>query len=287
MALRLFILCLFNIFIFTSCKDNANKHFTQLIKEWQGKKIAFPDNPIFITLTSDTVNFQTNKSEYKILIYVDSAGCTSCKLQLDDWKQFLHHIDSVIDGTIPFLCFIHAKNLRDIQYLLKQSSFEYPICFDSKDSLNKLNKFPSHPLFQTFLLNTKNEVEIIGNPIHNPNLKNLYLSKILKETNNNIKLTTANIQSQVIDLGVIKINEIKEVVFTLENTGQNPLIIIGVGTSCGCVLPFFEKDPISPKEKQQIRAKVQIKEKGYFNKTMSVKCNIKNLITLTIKGQAI
>ncbi len=97
MALRLFIIFCLNFVIFASCKNHDQAQIAQLIKEWRGKKVIFPNNPIFITANGDTINFPIAKNQNKILIYIDSAGCTSCKLQLGQWKNFISYIDSTTD----------------------------------------------------------------------------------------------------------------------------------------------------------------------------------------------
>ena len=92
----LFTLILFPIFF--SCQSEQKekeKHITLLVNEWQGKEIKFPKNPIFTRYLTDTTDFQIPQSEYKVLVYIDSTGCTSCKLQLHKWKEFIKYTDSV------------------------------------------------------------------------------------------------------------------------------------------------------------------------------------------------
>ena len=151
-----------------------------------------------------------------------------------------------------------------------------------------MNHFPNQTIFQTFLLNKKNEIEIIGNPIHNTNLKDLYLKFLTKNNyNNNTKLTTTKPKHSQINLNKVKINETKEFIFKLKNTGKYPLIITEISTSCGCISTTFKKHPIPPKEEQTIKMKAKFKEKGFFSKTVYIKCNIKSPIILTIKGEVI
>lgn len=92
----LFTLILFPIFF--SCQNEQKekeKHIALLVNEWQGKEIKFPENPIFTRYLTDTTDFQIPQSEYKVLVYIDSTGCTSCKLQLHKWKEFIKYTDSV------------------------------------------------------------------------------------------------------------------------------------------------------------------------------------------------
>ena len=53
-----------------------------MVKSWQEKEIIFPEGLIFTKYGKDTVQYNIPVSNYKIIMYVDSVGCTSCKLQL-------------------------------------------------------------------------------------------------------------------------------------------------------------------------------------------------------------
>ena len=61
----------------------------------------------------DTVDFPINNADYKIVAYVDSVGCMSCKLQLPRWKDFISEIDSLTGHFIPFVFYFHPKDIKD------------------------------------------------------------------------------------------------------------------------------------------------------------------------------
>ena len=101
------IILLLTIFLST-CQDKQKEIITLLVKEWQGKQILFPENMVFTRFASDTTNFVIPTSDYKVLVFVDSIGCTSCKLQLSRWKEFIRYTDSIISFEFAvlsnFLC---------------------------------------------------------------------------------------------------------------------------------------------------------------------------------------
>jgi NAD(P)H-flavin reductase len=99
-------------------------------------------------------------------------------LQLSKWKELIAHTDSITDGRVPFLFFVHPKDKREMYYLLEMDRFGRPVCIDTEDELNFLNRFPSDMTFQTFLLDKENKVSVIGNPIYNTSVKELYLKQI-------------------------------------------------------------------------------------------------------------
>ena len=76
--LNLIILLLFLL----ACQDKKKDEIKHLVSEWQGKEIRFPKDMVFARFATDTVDFTLPKSPHKVLVFVDSIGCTSCKLQL-------------------------------------------------------------------------------------------------------------------------------------------------------------------------------------------------------------
>lgn len=161
-----------------SCANDRRHKLTDMVEEWQGKQIVFPKKMIFSVYGENAMDFSIPDTEYKVLVYTDSIGCTSCKLRLGEWKEFIHEVDSLTDGHVPFLFFFHAKRESDLVNQLKAFRIDVPVCMDREDMLNRLNSFPSDMQFQTFLIDRKNCVRVIGNPVNNPNIKNLYLKMI-------------------------------------------------------------------------------------------------------------
>jgi len=256
------------------------------VTEWQGKKIIFPDDLIFTRYITDTTDYQIPDSEYKVLVYVDSLGCLDCKLQLNVWKSFIERIDSLTQEAIPFLFFFNNRDYREVNFLLKQNKFDLPVCIDIDDKLNRLNSFPQNIAFQTFLLDRDDKIVLIGNPILNLHVGDLYLKQITgkKDPSDEIIQTTAKVIQNDIDLGVFPKGEKRKMIFNLMNTGDNPLVIFGITASCGCVLYKYDKRPAFPQEKLKIEVEIMPKGDGFFNESIIVKSNTADNIKLKIKG---
>ena len=151
-----------------SCQNRDKAQARKILNEWIDKEIFFPENLNFSIQGSERAsNFAIRDSEYKIVAYVDSMGCTSCKLHLSEWDNYINNIDSLYPNKVQFLFFFFPKNGRDIYLTLRVERFIYPICIDTLDVLNRINHFPSDIQYQTFLLDKNNKVMAIGNPIHN------------------------------------------------------------------------------------------------------------------------
>jgi len=73
--------------------------------------------------------------------------------------------------------------------------------------------------------------------------------------------------------------------FVFSNTGNVPLIIQNVRTSCGCMVPAWPKAPVGPEVKDSIRVEYNTRVKGTFNKIITMQSNAENgLVELRIKG---
>ncbi|WP_129697354.1 DUF1573 domain-containing protein [Parabacteroides goldsteinii] len=286
----LYILLITAFFSCDNEQKEKEKQILQLVNEWQGKQIVFPENTVFTRYLTDTTNYQIPQSEYKVLIYVDSIGCTSCKLQLHKWKELIEYTDSVTQNKVPFLFFFHPKDAKEIRYLLKRDGFDRPICIDLDDRLNKLNKFPADMTFQTFLLDKNNKVSVLGNPVHNTAVKDLYLKQITgKDTpNKNIPKTIAEASQTDIDFGTFDKSETKETTIEVKNTGNSPLVIVDVSTTCGCTAATYDKHPAKSGESLQVKIKMTPKDTGFFDEVVTVRYNSINNqpVKVKIKGNA-
>lgn len=280
------IILLLTIFL-SACQDKQKEIITLLVKEWQGKQILFPENMVFTRFASDTTNFVIPTSDYKVLVFVDSIGCTSCKLQLSRWKEFIRYTDSISQKNIPFLFFFQFDDQWEIHSLLIRENFDKPICLDRSDSLNQLNHFPKDIRFQVFLLDKNNKVIVIGNPVHNPNVKELYLEEISRKQPVAPIQTTVKVEKESLLLETIPLGKSKDTLSTLVNTGDQPLVIIDVTTTCGCAQTLFDKHPVQPGESLHIKVGVTPENKGLFDETITVKCNTNQLIKLNIRGNTI
>lgn len=274
------------ILSFSSCKESDGMRMSRLVREWEGREIMYPNNMHFSVLGNDTNYFP--KSEYTIVMYVDSFGCTSCKLQLSQWKRLINQLDSVKNTTVLF--FLHPKNKKEMDYTFKRDDFTHPVCLDNKDAFNKLNNFPQDPVFQTFLLDKNNKVVAVGNPIHNPKVKELYLKIILgdKAPKKEEQIqTTATCSNSIIDLGKFDWKQEQKTHFTLDNTGSSLLVIIDVITSCGCTSVEYNKEPVRPGNSLELTVHYKADHPEHFNKTINVYCNsASSPIKLEIKGSA-
>ncbi len=92
------------------------------------------------------------------------------------------------------------------------------------------------------------------------------------------KFPEMKFETREIDFGTHNEGEILDTVFKFTNTGEVPLVITNVKTSCGCTTPYWPKKPIQPGESEQIKVRFNTNHKpGKQTKTITIHANTKNL----------
>ena len=237
-----------------------------LCAEWTGKEIKFPENvPYYVSGQETLTEFCDDcfHKEYKILLFVDSAGCSSCRLKLFEWKQLIEEANNIFQGKVGFLLFFQPKDLSNIDFLFVRDEFDYPVFIDTNGSINRLNQFPQAMQYQCFLLDSENKILGIGNPVSNIKIWELYKSKIanMKIVETNL-FTSVVIDKDVHDYGTIQKGSTNTTTFTITNTGNNPFIISRVSTSCGCTKVTWDKQPIAVGGKTTVNVVLSPDEAG-------------------------
>lgn len=281
------ILISFICLSFSSCKENEKERIARLVSEWAGREVIFPSHPVFTIQGKDTVILDYRNADFKVVTYIDSIGCTSCKLQLHRWKELIAEMDSVTSRTVPFLFYFHPKDVKELRYLTRRDNFTYPVCFDEHDEFNTLNLFPSEMTFQTFLLDKENKVIAMGNPVHNPKVKELYLMKITEENPStaNASVTEMSVDQTEYDFGTFPMAEKQVCTFRLTNTGNSLLVIQDVTTSCGCTKVEYGKEPVRSGESLELKVSYEAEESGRFSKVVTVYANVESSpVRLRITG---
>ncbi|MEN9337177.1 MAG: hypothetical protein RLZZ500_2164 [Bacteroidota bacterium] len=98
-------------------------------------------------------------------------------------------------------------------------------------------------------------------------------------------------KDNTVDYGTVtKETDSGERVFEFTNTGDQPLIIKNVQSTCGCTVPSKPEQPIMPGKTGEIKVKYNMNP-GPIRKTITVETNAINveggMVALKIKGEVI
>ena len=84
----------------------------------------------------------------------------------------------------------------------------------------------------------------------------------------------AGFDKKVHDFGTIMDGEAQETVFSYTNTGEAPLVITEIKSTCGCTVPQdWSRAPLLPGESSQFTVKFNGKGMNKTSKTVTIKAN--------------
>jgi hypothetical protein len=87
------------------------------------------------------------------------------------------------------------------------------------------------------------------------------------------KAAKIEFKTETIDYGVIEKGSDGVRVFEFTNTGNAPLIISKVSSSCGCTIPNWSKDPVMPGKSGEIQVKYDTNRVNPIRKAITVISN--------------
>jgi len=236
-----------NYFVILSCILFASciRSDDTILVDLYDNQFYIPSDAIFTCNLKDTISLEQN-TKYKIVNYIDSIGCIRCKTQLPAWKNLIDDVSQFFGDKVAFLTIMHPRRIVEAKYAILGDEYPYPVCIDVNDEFNRLNHFPSDDRFHCFLLDENNRVVLIGNPVQNPKIKDLYIRTICERLNIDYK---AEKQSNPrIHLGTISKNKTKTVQFEIKNSDKEVLEIDSVYTSCECTTAKISKTEILKNE---------------------------------------
>jgi hypothetical protein len=102
------------------------------------------------------------------------------------------------------------------------------------------------------------------------------------------KVAKIEFKESTIDYGEIARGSDGVRVFEFTNTGNAPLVISNVASSCGCTIPKKPTEPVQPGETGVIEVKYDTNRVGPIRKTVTVTSNAETpTIALKIKGKVL
>ena len=170
------------LFLFCpSCKNTSSAKHT--LEQWINKEIIFPATLKATYYGRDTVATNYLNKKHKIVIHVDSSGCSECKLGLYKWQKFMNEYEQY-ENKLEFIFVAHVVNFRQMAIICRQNKFKHILYYDIKGEMNKINNFIENPIFRCFLVDENNKIILIGNPFYNKEIMKIYKEKLDAITKN-------------------------------------------------------------------------------------------------------
>lgn len=96
-----------------SCSSDSDA-YVKLVEKWQGRTIEFPSVMVDVA-TGD--NIDISGADFTLITYIDSAGCTDCRMKLPLWTRFLDSLDSIAgDYEVMPIIAVNARMYGEYMY---------------------------------------------------------------------------------------------------------------------------------------------------------------------------
>lgn len=116
----------------------------------------------------------------------------------------------------------------------------------------------------------------------------LFIGLISFSINAQDKVAKIKFKTDTVDYGTIEKGADGLRIFEFTNTGDAPLIVSKVTSSCGCTVPKWSQDPILPGKTGEIQVKYDTNRVNPIRKTITVISNADTpTVALKIKGEVI
>jgi len=116
----------------------------------------------------------------------------------------------------------------------------------------------------------------------------LFIGLISFSINAQDKVAKIKFKTDTVDYGTIEKGADGLRIFEFTNTGDAPLIVSKVTSSCGCTVPKWSQDPILPGKTGEIQVKYDTNRVNPIRKTITVISNADTpTVALKIKGEVV
>lgn len=172
-----FLLILISIILFLSCTET--RHRKKQLERLFSTEIILPDTSLLFNKSPDSLNWDIPA---KMVMYFDAEICASCAIaHIEEWNK-IKHITETKKNKFRTL-FIFAPKQKDIQTIkqvFQVIHLENKLVYidDRQNFITNNPTIPEDAMFHTFLLDRKNKIVLVGNPVHNEKLWELYKNTI-------------------------------------------------------------------------------------------------------------
>ncbi len=158
-----------------SCYNRKN--IEAEIAEFTNSKVIFEPQKMVTQIHGKDTVYNYRNDKLKLIVFFDKETCTSCVIDgLYDWNDFIADFKKNERYLKVFFIFAPPPNeMRNISISFKNSIIDYPIFIDTAGIFKKRNlHLPKEKVLHTFLLNKNNEVILIGNPLYNKKINQMF-----------------------------------------------------------------------------------------------------------------
>lgn len=169
------------IFLPFICYFSCNNGLKKDVRTLQSCPINLPlDSLEYISNGYTMIN---SNDHLKFIVYSDTTICSSCEIkQMYKWNNFLKEVETFNRKIKVYFIFSpQRKNIDIFYFLITTNPPASPIFVDTTNVFLRSNPhIPKNPALHTFLLDENNKVILVGNPLENKHIEEMFW-RIVKE----------------------------------------------------------------------------------------------------------
>lgn len=170
---------------FTCACNSEKKELQEKVEKLQSAAIDIPYDRM-CCWTSDSIKVISpwNIAKLKLVHYVDSATCSTCYLHKIAANELLFRLEKLSNNEFYNIFIINPDNKakKRLESDFQDKAIPQTIFVDSANVFTEVNpNIPSESMCHTFLLDEKNNVILVGNPIANEKIEDMFLSIVEKK----------------------------------------------------------------------------------------------------------
>lgn len=161
-----------------SCKNHS---LQKQMEEFARKEVVVPNGIKQILAGRDTVVLDTAANVARLIVWTDSIACSTCSLdKLFEYAEIIDFHEVAKEDIFPIFVFSPPRaKVLELLWALETLPLDYPILIDEDQAFPAANPhIPTDSRFHTFLLDKNGKVVLVGDPVNNPPLWELYKTTI-------------------------------------------------------------------------------------------------------------
>lgn len=145
--------------------------------------IAMKGVPINLNLSKSHAFLNGKDTTYvssptiKLIVYVDSTSCTNCLLNhIQDYNEVYDSLKNY-SGSLVIVINPGKEMKSEVLSRIKNEKFPFWFIVDEENQFLKNNEsIPTNKILQTFLVDSKNRITLVGDPVRNKTIMNLLIT---------------------------------------------------------------------------------------------------------------
>lgn len=170
-----------SVLIMVASLTGCEKYFMRVnLKRMTGNTVSLSERIVSVFDSEVRPLDDSLMSVPKLVVYIDSAECESCRVQkLYQYGRLAELSRSTRKYELFILFSPKQKGKEQFVKLLQHRDYPFPVYVDVENDFEKMNSFiPRNPRFHTFLVDRYNNPIIVGDPLAGEKMEELFMSVI-------------------------------------------------------------------------------------------------------------